>query len=115
MESTTPVAAPAKATSGRDFDPISSSCRNNSRNSNGGVTAARTTRQKNIPRSPNHSRKLPIGPGVETEVGTVDDAGAVDEPGGRAAAFAGALSARSIMGLNLSLNQGWSPGWAPDE
>src|SRR5271169_750522 len=56
MESTTPVAAPAKATRGSDIDPISSSCRNNSRNSNGGVTAARTTCQKKMPRSPNHSK-----------------------------------------------------------
>src|SRR5579863_9227791 len=56
MDSTTPVAAPAKATSGRDFDPISSSWRNSSRNSNGGVTAARTTCPKKMPRSPNHSR-----------------------------------------------------------
>ena len=37
------------ATSGRDFDPISSSCRNSSRNSKGGVTPARTTCQKKIP------------------------------------------------------------------
>jgi hypothetical protein len=29
------IAAIAKTTSGRDFDPISSSCRNNSRNSKG--------------------------------------------------------------------------------
>jgi len=35
------MAPPANATSGRDFDPISSSCRNSSRNSKGGVTAAR--------------------------------------------------------------------------
>src|ERR1700683_919004 len=64
MESTMPVAAPAKATNGRDFDPISSSWRNNSRNSNGGVTAARTTLQKNIPRSPNHSKNSPMNPFV---------------------------------------------------
>src|ERR1700693_353683 len=57
-----PVAAPAKATRGSDFDPISSSCRNNSRNSYGGVTAARSTRQKNIPRSPNHSKNCVISP-----------------------------------------------------
>ena len=63
------MAAPAKATSGRDFDPISSSCRNNSRNSNGGVTAARTTRQKNIPRSPNHSKNSLIRPLEELTVG----------------------------------------------
>src|SRR5271165_544870 len=61
-ESTTPVAAPAKATSGRDLDPISSSCRKSSRNSNGGVTAARTTRQKNTPRSPNHSKNSLMNP-----------------------------------------------------
>src|SRR5664279_4482046 len=66
-ERTTPVAAPAKATSGRDLDPISSSCRNSSRNSNGGVTAARTTRQKNIPRSPNHSKNFVIKPRAERD------------------------------------------------
>src|SRR5271165_6395587 len=73
MESTTPVAAPAKATSGNDMDPISSSCRNNSRNSNGGVNAARTTRQKNMPRSPNHSRNSLISPREELTPGNMDD------------------------------------------
>src|SRR5580658_7317922 len=95
MESTIPVAAPAKATSGRDFDPISSSWRNNSRNSKGGVTAARTTCQKNIPRSPNHSRNWVIGPLVDT----VENAGTVNGPGRRAAVFAGAVSVWLIMGL----------------
>src|ERR1700733_14881679 len=65
MESTTPVAAPAKATKGRDFDPISSSCRNHSRNSKGGVTAARKTCQENMPQSPNHSKNWLIKPLVE--------------------------------------------------
>ena len=84
---------------GKDFDPISSSCRNNSRNSNGGVTAARTTCQKNIPISPNHSRKWLIGPLVETVAG----AGSVNGLGRRVAASAGALSVRSIMALNPDL------------
>src|SRR5271154_5694712 len=100
MESTMPVAAPAKATSGRDFDPISSSWRNNSRNSKGGVTAARTTCQKNIPRSPNHSSSWLIGPVVEA----AEAGGTVNELGRRAAAFAGALSVRSVMDLNLDLH-----------
>ena len=52
----TPIAAPAMATSGRDFDPTSSSCRINSRHSYGGVTAAVRTRQEKIPSSPNHSK-----------------------------------------------------------
>src|ERR1700723_2576793 len=65
MESTTPVAAPAKATKGRDFDPISSSCRNNSWNSKGGVTAARKTCQQNMAKSPNHSKNWLINPLVE--------------------------------------------------
>src|ERR1700733_2846052 len=65
MESTTPVAAPAKATKGRDFEPISSSCRSNSRNSKGGVTAARKTCQQNMPKSPNHSKNWLINPLVE--------------------------------------------------
>ena len=51
------MAAPAKATRGNDFDPISSSCRPSSRNSKGGVTAARTTCQEKRPSSPNHSKK----------------------------------------------------------
>src|SRR5580700_10101820 len=106
-----PVAAPAKATSGRDFDPISSSCRNSSRNSNGGVTAARTTRQKNIPRSPNHSRNSVIGPLVETAEG----AGAVNGRGTRAAAFADALSVGLIMGLNPQLARRVHSGGACDE
>src|ERR1035441_10283834 len=72
------MAAPAKATSGRDMDPISSSCKNNSRNSNGGVTAARRTRQKNIPRSPNHSKNLLIRPREEL---TMADMSEVDGPG----------------------------------
>ena len=40
-----PMAAPAKATSGNDFDPISSICRTSSRNSKGGVTC----RPQNLP------------------------------------------------------------------
>src|ERR1035437_7366532 len=61
-ESTAPIAAPAAATRGSDMDPISSSWRNNSRNSNGGVTAARSECHENIARSPNHSRKVLMGP-----------------------------------------------------
>src|SRR5208282_34478 len=101
MESTTPVAAPAKATNGRDMDPISSSCRNNSRNSKGGVTAARTTRQKNMPRSPNHSKNLLNRPSEELTMGGTSD---VRNTGSGGSKPASALDFRSIMDL--------SPDWA---
>src|SRR5580658_11229095 len=94
IERTTPVAAPAKATSGNDMDPISSSCRNSSRNSNGGVTAACTTRQKNMPRSPNHSRNLSIGP--KNGFGDISDP-RVSESGGSVPATA--LKFLSIIDL----------------
>src|ERR1700691_3432513 len=100
MESTIPVAAPARATSGKDFDPISSSCRNNSRNSNGGVTAACTTCQKNIPRSPNHSRNWLMGPLEELTVG---DGTEIPGPERRGSKPATATDCRSIMGLNPDL------------
>ena len=96
-----PVAAPANATKGRDIDPISSSCRNNSRNSNGGVTAARNTFQKNIPRSPNHSRNWVIRPLLGSAAGT----GTVDGSGTKTGIFAAALTLWSITGL--------LPNWAP--
>src|ERR1700677_3527451 len=100
MESTMPVAAPAKATNGKDFEPISSSWRNNSRNSNGGVTAARTTRQKNIPRSPNHSRNSLI------LVKTSAAGGKADGSATMAGISAAALRLRSVMVLNQNdLNQ----------
>ena len=94
------MAAPAKATSGSDFDPISSSCRNNSRNSNGGVTAARTTRQKNIPRSPNHSRNSVMEPLEELTVGEMSE---VADPGTGGSKPATATDCRSLMGLNPDL------------
>src|SRR5580700_12075794 len=95
------MAAPAKATRGNDFDPTSSSCRNNSRNSNGGVTAARTTRQKNIPRSPNHSRNLVITPLVGLRVG---DGSTVPTHGSGGSMPVAALAVDSLMGL--------TPDWA---
>src|SRR5258708_1297700 len=55
---TTPVAAPAMATNGSDFDPMASIWRTSSANSKGGVTTARATRPQNAPSSPNHSKKL---------------------------------------------------------
>src|SRR5579862_5834631 len=54
---TTPIAEPANATSGKDFDPTSSSCRISSRHSKGGVTAALSTFHEKTPRLPNHSKK----------------------------------------------------------
>src|SRR5580704_13100054 len=99
-ESTTPVAAPAKATSGRDFDPISSSCRNNSRNSNGGVTEARRTCQKNRPRSPNHSRNSLINVLGEFTAG---DVGKLRSPESGGAMTAVALNFLSITDLNLGV------------
>src|ERR1700733_12763378 len=70
---TVPMAAPARATSGNDFDPISSNCRKISRNSNGLVTAAQITFQEKLPRSPNHSiERLTIVPD-EIEVASIFD------------------------------------------
>src|ERR1700682_5498231 len=63
---TTPTAAPAKATSGNDLEPISSSCRISSRPSKGRLAADRTTCQAKRPRSPNHSRKPLVR--LQTEV-----------------------------------------------
>src|ERR1700682_2507660 len=54
---TTPTAAPAKATSGNDLEPISSSCRISSRPSKGRLATARTTCHAKSPKSPNHSRE----------------------------------------------------------
>src|SRR5208337_808058 len=90
-------AAPAKATSGRDFDPTSSSCRNSSRNSNGGVTAARTTRQKNMPRSPNHSRNLLIRPREKLTLGDVSEVRGLGSGGSTPASV---LNFRSNMDLS---------------
>src|SRR5580704_4313583 len=52
---TVPMAAPARATSGNDFEPISSNCRKISRSSKGLLKAAQITFQEKLPRSPNHS------------------------------------------------------------
>jgi len=56
-ERTTPVAAPANATSGSDFEPNSSNWCANSRASYGGRKTARTNWKQKKPRSPNHSKK----------------------------------------------------------
>src|SRR5208283_4966321 len=100
MESTTPVAAPANATSGSDFDPISSSCRNSSRNSNGGVTAARTTRQKKMPRSPNHSKNSPM---YSLEEFTAGDAGTARCTGRENRTSPTGPDFASLTGLDLDL------------
>src|ERR1700686_1526848 len=70
---TVPMAAPARATSGNDFDPISSNCRMISRSSNGLVTAAQITFQEKLPRSPNHSSERLIIVPVEVEVDSIFD------------------------------------------
>src|ERR1700722_5820260 len=57
-ESTMPVAAPARATSGNDFDPMESICRINSRPSQGAPKVARATRAQKSPNSPNHSKNV---------------------------------------------------------
>src|ERR1700722_3666537 len=72
---TVPIAAPARATSGNDFDPISSNCRKISRNSSGFVTAAHSTLQEKLPRSPNHSIEWLIVAQDEVEVDSI-----IDEP-----------------------------------
>ena len=54
-ERTTPVAAPANATSGIDFEPAASIWRRNSPHSNGSVNRDLATRRQNTPSSPNHS------------------------------------------------------------
>src|SRR5450631_3919641 len=55
---TVPTAAPASATRGSDFEPISSNWRRISPISNGRVKAAQATFQEKLPRSPNHSSEL---------------------------------------------------------
>src|ERR1039458_1448192 len=92
-ESTAPMAAPAAATRGSDIDPISSSWRNNSRNSNGGVTAARTACQENIAKSPNHSRKVLMcpRPGIN----------GAHCPAGEGPMSPAAFKSRSLIGPNL--------------
>src|SRR5271166_5151101 len=100
-ESTTPVAAPAKATSGRDFDPISSSCRKSSPNSNGGVTAARTTCQKKMPRSPNHSKNSLINLLEEFKAENGDKA---RFPGLGERRSSSAVEFASVTGLNSGLD-----------
>ena len=59
-DSTTPVAAPASAASGSDFEPIASIWRINSRPSKGSMKATRATRPQKEPNSPNHSKKPTI-------------------------------------------------------
>jgi hypothetical protein len=70
---TVPMAAPARATSGKDFDPISSNCRKISRSSNGLVTAAQITFQEKLPKSPNHSNERLIVVPDEVEVDSISD------------------------------------------
>src|ERR1700680_2379359 len=70
---TVPTAAPAKATRGSDFDPISSNCRMISRSSNGLVTAAHITFQEKLPRSPSHSSERLIVIPVEVEIDSIND------------------------------------------
>src|SRR5712664_1674043 len=72
---TAPMAAPAKATSGKDLEPISSSCRSSSRPSKGRLTEARTTCHAKRPRSPNHSRKRLIRLQTEVIVDRMSDVG----------------------------------------
>src|ERR1700721_2470013 len=74
-ERTKPMAAPAKATTGSDLDPISSSWRSSSRPSNGRRTAMRMTCHRKRPRSPNHSRKRLIRFQKELEVARRNEAG----------------------------------------
>ena len=101
-ESTAPIAAPAAATRGRDMDPISSSWRNNSRNSNGGVTDARATCHVNIPRSPNHSRKVLMGlrPGIDR----------AHCPAGEGPMSPAAFKSRSLTGSNPGRERLWRSG-----
>src|SRR5580698_5961511 len=94
----TPIAEPAIATSGKDFDPTSSSCRINSRHSYGGVTAAVRTRQEKIPSSPNHS-KNPLNRPV-AELAT-SDARSVRRTGGGGMRPATAVDSRSLNYLDL--------------
>jgi hypothetical protein len=65
---TAPMAAPARATSGTDFDPSSSNRLTISRSSKGLVNAARITFQEKLPRSPNQSSERLIVAPVEMEV-----------------------------------------------
>ena len=76
------------------MDPISSNWRNNSRNSNGGVTAARATCQENIAKSPNHSRKVLMGPRLALGAEGIDCA---DCPG-EAPMSPAAFKSRSLTG-----------------
>src|ERR1017187_5324362 len=69
-----PIAPPAMATSGNDFEPISSIWRASSRNSKGGVTAARRTFQEKMPSSPNHSKNPLNIPVLEFEFVDMDEA-----------------------------------------
>src|ERR1700723_803319 len=65
-EITTPMAAPASATRGKDFDPTSSSWRISSRHSYGGVTPARKTCHAKIPKLPNHSKNPVNTPAINS-------------------------------------------------
>src|SRR5208337_4854975 len=94
----TPIAAPAMATSGIDFDPTSSSCRISSRHSYGGVTADRKTRQEKIPSSPNHS-KNPLNRPV-AELAT-EDITAIRRRGSGGCIPATVVDPRSLISLDL--------------
>src|ERR1700676_885898 len=75
MARTTPMADPASATSGSDFEPISSSWRTSSRPSKGGAQAERATFHAKIPRLPNHSRKPLASSTKGVRIGTLRSAG----------------------------------------
>src|ERR1039457_1925121 len=90
-----PTAAPASATSGKDFDPTSSSCRTSSRHSNGGVTAARTTRQKKMAKFPNHSKNSPMRQVAEF---TIEESDRACQLGDWGVTAAGDFRLRSLNG-----------------
>ena len=97
MERTAPIAAPAIATSGIDFDPTSSSCRMSSRHSYGGVTAAFKTCQEKTPRLPNHSKKSLVNPMAES---AFDEMGTASCPGSAGFVLVAAVAPRSLNDLD---------------
>src|SRR5579864_4690667 len=74
MARTTPIADPASATSGNDFEPISSSWRTSSRPSKGGEQAEPATFHAKIPRLPNHSKKSLASSPKGVRIGTLRSA-----------------------------------------
>lgn len=98
MERTVPIAVPAKATNGRDFDPTSSSCRMNSRHSYGGVTAAFRTCQEKSPRLPNHS-KIPFN----NPMPALDGVGSARRSGSTGFAVVAAVVARLLTDSDQAL------------